>query len=178
MATYRRRLPATSSTIPTRALLACGAALIGTSVWLVLGGSQRVAGLTVGLAGAAGIVGGRFAIWNDDALSRLFDPLLDRVLDGAVLGAIAWAEHEARPAEAVGALVALGASYLSSYVRARAASLGYDVQESTVTRGARYALIAVGLGFGWLGWSLWAAAALAVLASMIRSIQVAKEELV
>jgi hypothetical protein len=177
MATYRRRIPATSSTIPARVLLACGAALIGISVWLVLAGSQRVAGLTVGLAGAAGIAGGRFAIWNDDGLSRLFDPLLDRVLDGAVLGAIAWAEREAHPAEAVGALVALGASYLSSYVRARGASLGYDVQESTVTRGTRYALIAVGLGSGWLGWSLWAAAALAVLASLIRSIQVAKEEL-
>jgi hypothetical protein len=178
MATYRRRLPATSSTIPTRVLLICGVALVGASVWLVLDGRTRAAGLTVGLAGVAGIAGGRFAIWNDDGLSRLFDPLLDRVLDGAVLGAIAWAEREARPAEAAGALVALGASYLSSYVRARGASLGYDVQESTVTRGIRYALIAGGLGFGWRGWTVWAAAALAVLASLIRSIQVAKEELV
>jgi hypothetical protein len=178
MATYRRRLPATSSTVPTRVLLTCGAALIGASVWLVLGGRTHAAGLTVGLAGVAGIVGGRFAIWNDDGLSRLFDPLLDRVFDGAVLGAIAWAERDARPGEAAGALVALGASYLSSYVRARGASLGYDVQESTVTRGLRYALIAAGLGFGWLGWSVWAAAAIALLASLIRSIQVAKEELV
>ncbi|MEO8292544.1 MAG: hypothetical protein ABI635_05350 [Actinomycetota bacterium] len=178
MVTYRRRLPATSSTVPTRVLLTCGAALIAASVWLVLDGRARAAGLTVGLAGVAGIAGGRFAIWNDDGLSRLFDPLLDRVLDGAVLGSIAWAERDARPAVAVGALVALGASFLSSYVRARAASLGYDVQESTVTRAIRYALIATGLGFGWLGWSVWAAAALALLASLIRSIQVAKEELV
>jgi hypothetical protein len=178
MATYRRRLPATSSTVPARALLTCGASLIGASVWLVLEGRTHAAGLTAGLAGVAGIAGGRFAIWNDDGLSRLFDPLLDRMFDGAVLGAIAWAERDARPAEAAGALVALGASYLSSYVRARGASLGYDVQESTVTRGLRYALIAAGLGFGWLGWSLWTAAALALLASLIRSIQVAKEELV
>jgi hypothetical protein len=178
MATYRRRLPATSSTVPTRVLLICGASLIAASVWLVLEGRNNAAGLTVGLAGVAGIAGGRFAIWNDDGLSRLFDPLLDRVFDGAVLGAIAWAERDVRAAEAAGALVALGASYLSSYVRARGASLGYDVQESTVTRGLRYALIAAGLGFGWLGWSVWAAAALAVVASLIRSIQVAKEELV
>lgn len=178
MATYRRRLPATSSTVPTRVLLTCGAALVGASVWLVIEGSTRAAGLTVGLAGVAGIAGGRFAIWNDDGLSRLFDPLLDRVLDGAVLGSIAWAERETRPAVAAGSLVALGASFLSSYVRARGASLGYDVQESTVTRGIRYALIAAGLGFGWLEWSVWAAASLALLASLIRSIQVAKEELV
>ncbi len=178
MATHRRRLPATSSTVPTRVLLTCGAALIAASVWLVLEGRARAAGVTVGLAGVAGIAGGRFAIWNDDGLSRLFDPLLDRVFDGAVLGSIAWSEREARPAVAAGALVALGASYLSSYVRARAASLGYDVQESTVTRGIRYTLIAAGLGLGWLGRSVWAVASLAVLASLIRSIQVAKEELV
>ncbi|MEP6476922.1 MAG: hypothetical protein ABJC60_06585 [Actinomycetota bacterium] len=178
MVTYRRRLPATSSTVPTRVLLTCGAVLVAASVWLILDGRLGPAGLTVGLAGVAGIVGGQFAIWNDDGLSRLFDPLLDRVLDGAVLGSIAWAERDARPGVAVGALVALGASFLSSYVRARAASLGYDVQESTVTRAIRYALIAAGLGFGWLGWSVWAAAALALLASLIRSIQVAKEELV
>jgi hypothetical protein len=178
MATYRRRLPATSSTVPTRVLLTCGAALIGASVWLVLGGRTHAAGLTVGLAGVAGIVGGRFAIWNDDGLSRLCDPLLDRVFDGAVVGAIAWYERDARPAEAAGALVALGASYLSSYVRARGASHGNDEHESKVKRALRYALIAAGLGFGWLGWSVWAAAAIALLASLIRSIQVAKEELV
>ena len=36
----------------------------------------------------------------------------------------------------VGALVALGASFLASYVRARGASLGYGVEESPSTRGA------------------------------------------
>jgi hypothetical protein len=47
-----------------------------------------------------------------------------------------------------------------------------------VTRGIRYLLIAAGLGFGWLGRTLWIAAALAVAASLIRTVQVAKEELV
>lgn len=177
MATYRRRVPATSSTVPTRVLLTCGALLIAGAVLLILDDRPRPAGLASALAGVAGIAAGRFAIWNDDVLSRLFDPLFDRTFDGAVLGAIAWAQRTARPSVAAGALVALGASYLSSYVRARGASLGYDVQESTVTRGLRYALISAGLGFGWLGWAVWAAAALAVLASLIRTMQVAKEEL-
>ena len=178
MATYRRRLPASSSTIPARVLLTCGAALIATAAWLVLDGRSRPAGLASVLAGAAGIAGGRFAVWNADGLSRLFDPLLDRVFDGVLLGAVTWAERDRRPSVAAGALVALGASFLSSYVRARGASLGYDVQESTVTRGIRYSLVAAGLAFGWLGWAVWAVAALAVLASLIRTIQVAKEELV
>ena len=178
MATYRRRLPATSSTIPTRVLLTCSATLIGVSAWLILDDRPRPAGLAAALAGVAGIAGGRFAVWNGDGLSRLFDPIVDRAFDGLILGSIAWAERASRPGVAAAALVALGASYLSSYVRARGASLGYDVQESTVTRGIRYLLVAAGLGFGWLGWTLWAAAALAVLASLIRTIQVAKEELV
>jgi hypothetical protein len=178
MATYRRRLPATSSTIPARLLLTCGATLIAASAWLIVDHRPGPAGLAAALAGVACIAGGRFAVWNGDGLSKLFDPVLDRTFDGLILGAIAWAERASRPAVAAGALVALGASYLSSYVRARGASLGYDVQESTVTRGIRYGLIAVGLGFGGLDRAVWAAAVLAVLASLIRTIQVAKEELV
>ena len=178
MATYRRRVPATSSTIPARVLLTCGAALIAAAALLILDDRPGPAGLAAGLAGAAGIAGGRFAIWNGDGLSMLFDPLLDRTFDGVILGAIAWSERTARPSVAAGALVALGASFLSSYVRARGASLGYDVQESTVTRGVRYALVAMGLAFGWLGWAVWAVAILAGLSSLIRTIQVAKEELV
>ena len=177
MATYRRRLPATSSTVPARTLLTCGAVLIAASAWLILERRPGPAGLAAALAGAAGITGGRFAEWNADGLAKLFDPLLDRTFDGVVLGAIAWVEHAARPSVAAGALIALGAGYLSSYVRARGASLGYDVQESTVTRGIRYALVAAGLAFGWLGWAVWAVAVLAVLAALIRTMQVAKEEL-
>jgi hypothetical protein len=176
MGTYRRRLPATASTIPTRALLTCGALLTAAASWLILEGRPRPAGLAAALAGAAAIAGGRFAVWIDDNLTKLFDPLLDRVYDGALLGAIAWVERDARPTVAVGALVALGASFLSSYVRARGASLGYDVQESTVTRGIRYTLISAGLAFAWLGWAVWAVAALALLSTLIRSVQVAKEE--
>jgi hypothetical protein len=177
MATYRRRLPATSSTVPTRALLICGVTLVGSAVALILDGRPELAGVAAALAGAAGIAAGRFADWNEDGLSKLFDPLLDRTFDGAILGAIAWSERNARPSVAAGALVALGAGFLSSYVRARGASLGYDVQESTVTRGLRYALVSAGLAFGSLAWAVWAVAVLAVLASLIRTMQVAKEEL-
>ncbi len=48
------------------------------------------------------------------------------------------------------ALVALCASFLSAYVRARGASLSYSVEESHITRGMRYALVCAGLAFGWL----------------------------
>jgi hypothetical protein len=76
---------------------------------------------------------------------------------------------------AAGALVALCASFLSSYVRARGAALGYSIEESHVTRGLRYGLVSMGLLFGF-DWTVWAAAAVAVLAAIVRTGQVAREE--
>jgi hypothetical protein len=77
---------------------------------------------------------------------------------------------------AAGALVALCLSFLSAYVRARGAALSYSVEESHVTRGLRYALVAAGLAFGWLGWTVWVSAAVAGLAVFVRTAQVASEE--
>ena len=110
------------------------------------------------------------------ALDRMLDALLDRLWDGAILASIAWTARRRRPHIAAAALAALGASFLSSYVRARGASLGYTVEESHVTRGIRYALIVAGLAFGWLGWTVWTAFGISVLAVVVRTSQVAKEE--
>src|SRR6185295_11936710 len=64
---------------------------------------------------------------------------------GCAIAASVWVSFDDRPEVAVGALVALCASYLSSYVRARGAALGYSVEESHVTRGLRYALVSLAL---------------------------------
>jgi phosphatidylglycerophosphate synthase len=101
--------------------------------------------------------------------------LLDRGWDAAVLGTIAWLSRSGSPGVAVGAIVALCASFLSSYVRARGAALGYSVEESHVARGLRYALVTVGLLVDALGWAVWSAAALSVLAAIVRTGQVARE---
>ena len=76
---------------------------------------------------------------------------------------------------AIGAIVALCASFLSSYVRARGAALGYSLEESHVTRGLRYALVTTGLLVDGLRWAVWAAAAMSVLAAAVRTGQVARE---
>ena len=80
------------------------------------------------------------------------------------------------PGIAAGALVALCASFLSSYVRARGAALRYTVEESHVTRGLRYGLVAAGLGFDAVGSAVWATAVVCGLAVLVRTGQVAKEE--
>ena len=151
-------------------------ALSGAAAWLVLEGRMRAAGGATAAAGALLVVGGRGAERGGRPLERIADSLADRAFDGAVLGTIAWAARQARPATALGALVALAAAFLGAYVRARGASLGYGVEESAKTRGLRYLLITAGLALDQLAWTVWAVAGVSALASAVRASQVAKEE--
>ena len=107
---------------------------------------------------------------------RALDSVVDRAFDGAIMAAIAWAYRASDPSVSAAALVALGTSYLATYIRARGASLGYGVDESVPTRALRYALVSVGLLTGGLAWTLWTLAAVMTLASIVRASQVAKEE--
>lgn len=174
MVRFERQPPGTAI---TRATLIVGVALVvfaGSEVITRRPGSGAVA---AGLSGILLLIGGNRA--NHGAggpTDRMLDSLGDRVWDGVMLASIGWVARLAAPSVAAGALIALGASFLSAYVRAKGASLGYAVEESHVTRGIRYALIAAGLGFGWLGWTVWATAAISILAVVVRTAQVAREE--
>ncbi|MEA2556803.1 MAG: hypothetical protein QOG88_341 [Actinomycetota bacterium] len=174
MVRFERQPPGTAI---TRATLIVGVALVVFAGFEVVARSPKVAALGAGLSGALLLIGGNRA--NHGAggpTDRMLDALDDRVWDGVVLASIGWVSRLAAPSVAAGALVALGASFLSAYVRAKGASLGYAVEESHVTRGVRYALIAAGLGFAWLRWTIWAAAAVSILAVVVRTAQVAREE--
>jgi phosphatidylglycerophosphate synthase len=105
----------------------------------------------------------------------MLDDLLDRVWDGAVLSAIAWAARDGSASLAVAALAALSLSFVAGYIRARGAALGYSVEERHVTRGARYVLVVAFLLFGWT-WAVWAVAVMSGLAAVVRAGQVAQEE--
>jgi phosphatidylglycerophosphate synthase len=107
---------------------------------------------------------------------RTLDSFVDRLFDAAVLGAVVWVERADHPGTAAGALVALTASFLGSYVRARGNSLDYRVEESMVTRGVRYGLVVLALVLHLPGWLLWVLAVFALLAAFVRASQVAKEE--
>jgi CDP-diacylglycerol--glycerol-3-phosphate 3-phosphatidyltransferase len=160
-----------------RLQLAAGAALTGASSWAIVGlrDGHVAAALAAGGAGSL-LSGGLSAHRAGTRAERIADGVLDRCFDGAVLGSIAWTARTADPWAAAGALAALCASFLSSYVRARGAALGYDVEESVVTRTLRVALIVLGLALGWLWWTLWVVAGLCGLAAFVRTSQVVKEE--
>jgi hypothetical protein len=159
-------------------LISIGAGVVATGVatGLVLGGRPGAGGIVALVAGLLLLFAASRSHGDDRVLERTLDSLADRLFDAGLLSAIAWTARSARPSVAAGALVALGGSFLSAYIRARGASLGYAVEESPVTRAIRYGLVGVGLAAGWLSWAVWVLAALVLLASIVRASQVAKEE--
>ena len=153
--------------------IAAGAAIAGAT-WMVLIREPEPAGWLALVAGALLVAGG-VALRPTDRLGRVVLSFGDRSFDGCVLGALAWTTRASDPSVAAGALVALAAGFLASYIRARGGSLGYGIEEGVVTPVIRYGLISAGLIGGWR-WAPWAVAVLMLLASGVRASQVAKEE--
>lgn len=174
MVRFQRQPPGTAL---TRTSLIVGAALAAGAGWLVVARDLRAGGALAGLGAVLLLVGGHRANHGEGGpVDRMLTELFDRFWDSAVLGSIVWVSRIDTPHVSAGGLVALTASFLSSYVRARGAALGYSVEESHVARGIRYALVAAGLLCGWLGWTVWAAALVSVLSALVRTGQVAREE--
>ena len=161
----------------TRAVFLGGAILTSLAALLVIDRRARLAGIGALASASLLLLAGHRANHGAGAhADRMLDALVDRSWDGAVLGSIAWVAREGEPAVAAAALAALGTSFLSSYVRARGASLGYSVEESHVTRGLRYGLVAFGLVISSPFWPVCGAATVSALALLVRSSQVLKEE--
>ena len=172
MVRFQRQPPGTAI---TRSALLVGGAATAAGAWLIVADSPRVGGYVAAAAASLLLVGGHRA--NHGAggpVDRMLTELLDRAWDGAILGAVVW-ESGASGWASVAAIVALAASYLSSYVRARGAALGYSIEESHVTRGSRYALVTSALITGGT-WLIGVAALLSVLAALVRVSQIASEE--
>jgi hypothetical protein len=173
MVRFQRQPPGTALT-RTSSFIGMGCA-IAAAILIVSDEPVRGGGFAA-LSGALLLLGGHRANHGmGGPVDRMLTELFDRGWDALVLGPIVWMSFDDHPAVAIGALVALCASYLSSYVRARGAALGYSVEESHVTRGFRYGVVAAGLLFGWLSLMVWVAAGLAVIAALVRTGQVARE---
>ncbi len=154
----------------------CGAAALatGASTWMLLDRDPVSAGWSALLAGVI-LVGAGVLLRPGDRIARVVLSFGDRAFDGLLLGALAWVSRGERPTIAAGALVALAAGFLASYIRAKGGSLGYGVEEGIITPVVRYAVFSVSLIAGW-SWGVWVVAVVNLLATGVRSSQVAKEE--
>lgn len=180
-----------------RALLRLG---ISPDLVTVLGTLGVVAGaVAFGARGkflAAALVVAVFAVVDfvDGAMARargystrfgaLLDSTMDRIADGAVLGAVAyWYAGVGETPTLVVTLVCLVASQVISYVKARAQSLGIDCDVGIAERAERLLVIGIGalvtgLGVGWaLPAALWLLAVLSVITVIQRIMHVRRADI-
>ena len=126
---------------------------------LVVSGRFRVSGMVALLAVGASILAGLGANRSGAARLVFADHAVERVLEASLFGAVAWAAMPAEPWTAGAALTALVASYLASYLTAKAIGLGFEVRERLPYRSVRPLLAVVGLLVPQiLDAALWAAA--------------------
>ncbi len=112
--------------------------------WRIGGGLVIVMGAFDALDGAMARLRGESSAWG-----AFVDSVSDRYSELAIFFGLLW--HYAQQGDAVGvtlAYVAAAGSVLVSYVRARAASLGWDVKVGVLSRFERYLVLAPTLAVG------------------------------
>ncbi len=135
---------------------------------LVLFDRYVLAGVCTAVAGGASVLAGMQA--RETGMPRLVfaDHAVERVMEAVVFGAIAWDVAPTSAWTAGAALTALVASYLASYLPAKATGLGFKVQERLPFRSVRLTLVALGLLFPDLLGVALVAAALVSLEPVVR----------
>jgi len=147
--TALRRLPVTPNQITV-----VGTALTFAAAVLVASGQLRWGGVVLAFAGTFDILDGALArsTGRSYPYGAFLDSNLDRYSEGAMyLGLIAYFVGVGGPLQrwlVVGTAAALAGSFLVSYVRARAQSLGFTCETGLFARPERVVVTVVGLVFG------------------------------
>lgn len=129
--------------------------LAGLVVMLVTG-RLLVGGLIAGFGAVLDALDGRVARLRGTSghAGSFIDSVCDRVSDSAIFAVAAWI-WRADPLLFGVLMVGMGMAQLTSYVRAKAESLGWEASQGPVERPIRVLLILCGMGFGFLPLSAW-----------------------
>jgi len=116
----------------------------------------RVGAFVLALGTATDAFDGSVARLRSSAsrFGAFYDSVTDRVSDAAILGAAVWLVRDDPVLFGV-AMVALAGAQLTSYVRAKAESLGWTATVGVIERPERMAIIVLGIGFDLLTAALW-----------------------
>ena len=145
------------------ALLLLAVASAGAAATLVILGQYPAAGLLGGVAVGTSIMAGLGARNAGEPRLVFADHAVERLVEAALFGGAAWAAVPEEPWVAGAALSALVASYLASYLTAKAVGLGFEVRERLPYRSVRPLLAVAGLLVPRaLGAALWAATAISL----------------
>jgi phosphatidylinositol phosphate synthase len=137
-------------------LTLCGLTFVLVGVGIVLTGFA-VPGATVmalatvidGLDGAVARLRG-----VDSALGSFLDSVADRVADAAIFGAAAWIVRE-DPLMFIITMIALAAALITSYIRAKAESLGWEAAVGLIERPERMVVLILGIALGVVPQAMW-----------------------
>jgi CDP-diacylglycerol---glycerol-3-phosphate 3-phosphatidyltransferase len=146
---------------------------------LVAFGQLRSAGVVLIFAGTCDILDGALARSTNASYpyGAFLDSTLDRYAEGAVyLGLAAYFVAAGGPLErwlVLATLAALAGSFLVSYVRARAQSLGFTCESGLFARPERVVVTVVGLIFG--GWVLYGVVFLLAVLTNLTALQRIRE---
>jgi len=133
----------------------------------------RVGAFVLALGTATDAFDGSVARLRSSAsrFGAFYDSVTDRVSDAAILGAAVWLVRDDPLLFGV-AMVALAGAQLTSYVRAKAESLGWTATVGVIERPERMAIIVLGIGFDLLAPALWllAIGSLVTVAQRLRTV--------
>lgn len=134
--------------ITANAVTAAGVVLTAVAAALVLTGRFALGGGVLLLGGLADLFDGAVARvrGGPSPAGGFHDSVADRISDGMILSAVAWALR-GQPLDFALAATALVAAQVTSYVRAKAESLGVECRIGFVERAERAIALMAGLVF-------------------------------
>lgn len=160
-------------------LTALGIALSAVAAWRIADGAFLAGGLILTAGGVLDFCDGAVARARGTAsrYGAFLDSVTDRVSDALVFSALAWYFFRAGDERVtIVALAAYGGSQLTSYIRAKAESLGYDCKTGILERAERLILLCAGLILGFVEIMLWAVAALSIVTVVQRLVHVVRQD--
>jgi CDP-diacylglycerol---glycerol-3-phosphate 3-phosphatidyltransferase len=108
---------------------------------------------------------------TQSTFGAFFDSVADRISDAAILGTAAWVVRDS-PLLFTVAIVALGGAQVTSYIRAKAESLGWNATVGVLERAERVIIMVLGFATGLVALALWVLAigALVTIAQRWRAV--------
>jgi CDP-diacylglycerol---glycerol-3-phosphate 3-phosphatidyltransferase len=164
-------------------LTAMGIALSAIGSWRIASGAFLSAGIILTFGGFLDFCDGAVARVQGTAskFGAFLDSVTDRFSDAFLFSGFSWYFFAQDNETMAGiALAAYGASQLTSYIRAKAESLGYDCKVGLLERAERFIVLCAGLILSslWaplLDISLWVTAVLGIFTVLQRLVHVARQ---
>lgn len=130
------------------AMTVLGVVIVTAGSVVIALGERQVGAVVVALGAVLDALDGGVARarGTQRPFGAFLDSVTDRVADMAVFGAVAWLVREDALLFAV-TVVALGAAQVTSYMRAKAESLGWNATVGVIERAERLAVLLIGVFF-------------------------------